>query len=82
MMKILEKLNVRLLIPGGRLKPPEYLISNLAGVTPAKPTYATLPLPGIQPLLVDENGKYVPGTDAAIDGVYSLMKIPLQQAEV
>lgn len=32
------------------------LISNLAGVTPAKPSYATLPLPGIQPLLVDENG--------------------------
>jgi acetyl-CoA synthetase len=32
------------------------LISNLAGVTPAKPTYATLPLPGIQPVLVDENG--------------------------
>ncbi len=32
------------------------LISNLAGITPSKPTYATLPLPGIQPLLVDENG--------------------------
>jgi len=32
------------------------LISNLAGVTPAKPSYATLPLPGVQPLLVDENG--------------------------
>ena len=47
------------------------LLSNLAGVTPAKPTYATLPLPGIQPLLVDENGKTVPGTDAAVDGVYS-----------
>ena len=46
------------------------LISNLAGVTPAKPTYATLPLPGIQPVLVDENGKTVPGSDAAADGVY------------
>jgi acetyl-CoA synthetase len=32
------------------------LISNLAGVTPAKPSWATLPLPGIQPVLVDENG--------------------------
>lgn len=32
------------------------LISNLAGVTPGKPSYATLPLPGIQPLLVDEHG--------------------------
>jgi len=35
------------------------LISNLAGVTPSRPTYATLPLPGIQPLLVDENGHEV-----------------------
>jgi acetyl-CoA synthetase len=33
------------------------LISNLAGVTPSKPTYATLPLPGIQGVIVDENGK-------------------------
>ena len=33
------------------------MISNLAGVTPAKPTFATLPLPGIQPCLVNENGE-------------------------
>jgi acetyl-CoA synthetase len=33
------------------------LISNLAGITPAKPSGATLPLPGVQLLLVDENGK-------------------------
>lgn len=32
------------------------LISNLAGITPAVPTFATLPLPGIQPLIVDEQG--------------------------
>jgi acetyl-CoA synthetase len=32
------------------------MISNLAGVTPAKPAHATLPLPGVQPILVDENG--------------------------
>ena len=32
------------------------LISNLAGITAAKPTFATRPLPGIQPILVDENG--------------------------
>lgn len=37
------------------------LISNLAGVTPAKPAHATLPLPGVQPILVDENGKEVVG---------------------
>ncbi len=37
------------------------LISNLAGVTPSKPSFATLPLPGVQPLLVDENGKEIVG---------------------
>ena len=41
------------------------LISNLAGVTPAKPTYATLPLPGVQPVLVDENGNEITGNPAA-----------------
>ncbi len=35
------------------------LISNLAGITPAKPSWATLPMPGVQPLLVDESGKEV-----------------------
>jgi acetyl-CoA synthetase len=39
------------------------LISNLAGVTPSKPSWATLPMPGIQPLLVDENGKEVTEMD-------------------
>lgn len=37
------------------------LISNLAGVTPAMPSYATLPLPGVLPCLVDENGKEIEG---------------------
>lgn len=32
------------------------LISNLAGITPSKPSWATLPMPGIQPLLVDDQG--------------------------
>jgi len=35
------------------------LISNLAGVTPAVPSWATLPMPGLQMVLVDENGKEV-----------------------
>jgi acetyl-CoA synthetase len=35
------------------------LISNLAGITPAVPSWATLPLPGLQMALVDENGKEV-----------------------
>ena len=37
------------------------LISNLAGVTPEKPAHATLPLPGVQPVLVDEQGKELEG---------------------
>ncbi|HKC34692.1 MAG TPA: acetate--CoA ligase, partial [Chitinophagaceae bacterium] len=39
------------------------LISNLAGVTPAIPSWATLPMPGVQPLLVDENGNEVKEKD-------------------
>ncbi len=37
------------------------LISPLAGITPLKPSYATLPLPGVQPLLVDADGKEITG---------------------
>jgi acetyl-CoA synthetase len=40
------------------------LISNLAGITPAKPSWATLPLPGVYALLVDEHGKEVSETDS------------------
>ncbi len=39
------------------------MISNLAGVTSAKPCYATLPLPGIQPCLVDKEGNEIIGND-------------------
>ena len=39
------------------------MISNLAGVTPSKASWATLPMPGVQPLLVDENGKEVTEKD-------------------
>jgi len=41
------------------------LITNLAGVTPAKPSWATLPMPGVQPILVDENGKEIEGNPAS-----------------
>jgi acetyl-CoA synthetase len=41
------------------------LISNLAGITPGKPSYATLPLPGVQPVLVDENGVEIKGNPAS-----------------
>ena len=39
------------------------LISNIAGVTPSKPSWATLPMPGVEPVLVDENGKEVTEKD-------------------
>jgi len=37
------------------------LISPLAFVTPTKPTYATLPLPGIQPVLMDDKRNEIEG---------------------
>ena len=41
------------------------LISNLAGITPSKASYATLPLPGVHPILVDENGKEIEGNNVS-----------------
>tara|TARA_B110000967_G_scaffold36040_1_gene35215 strand:+ start:570 stop:2480 length:1911 start_codon:yes stop_codon:yes gene_type:complete len=40
------------------------LISNLAGVTPQKPTFATLPLPGIQTALIDDKGNVLMNKEA------------------
>lgn len=39
------------------------LISPLAGITKTKPSFATLPLPGIQPILVDDKGKEITGNN-------------------
>jgi acetyl-CoA synthetase len=39
------------------------MISTLAGITPTKPSYATLPLPGIQPLLVNDKGNEITGNN-------------------
>ena len=39
------------------------MIAPLAGITKLKPTYATLPLPGVQPCLVDEKGNILDGDD-------------------
>jgi len=39
------------------------LISPIAGVTPLKPAHATFPLPGVQPIIVDENGKELIGNN-------------------
>jgi acetyl-CoA synthetase len=40
------------------------LISPLAHITPEIPSYATLPLPGIQPVLVDTEGNAIEQTEA------------------
>ncbi len=39
------------------------MISNLGGITEGKPCFATYPLPGIQPCLVDKDGVEVSGND-------------------
>ncbi len=39
------------------------MIAPLAGITKLKPTYASLPLPGIQPCLVDAKGNELEGND-------------------
>ena len=38
-----------------------FMISPIAGITPLKAGYASLPLPGVQLVLVDENGKELSG---------------------
>ncbi len=41
------------------------LISPIANVTKTKPAHATLPLPGVQPILVDEQGNEIEGNDVS-----------------
>ncbi len=43
------------------------MITPLAGITPTKPSFATLPLPGIQPVLVDPEGKELTGN--SVEGI-------------
>ena len=43
------------------------MISPLAGITPTKPSLATLPLPGIQPMLVDHEGNELKGN--GVEGI-------------
>jgi acetyl-CoA synthetase len=40
------------------------LISAIATVTKLKPSYATLPLPGVQPAVMDEHGKEITAAEA------------------
>jgi acetyl-CoA synthetase len=39
------------------------MISPIAGVTPLKPAFATLPMPGVRPVLMDENGAPIEDND-------------------
>lgn len=45
------------------------LISSLAGVTPQKPTYATLPMPGIQAVLLDNEGNEI---ESSAEGILAI----------
>ncbi len=49
------------------------MISGLAGVSDLKPAHAGLPLPGIQPVLLDANGEIIEGND--VEG-YLCIKSP------
>lgn len=44
------------------------MISPLAGITPMRPTFATLPLPGVQPALMDEQGNEIKFNNNASEG--------------
>ncbi len=52
------------------------MISNLAGITPARAGWATLPMPGVQPLLVDEQGKEVEEKDGEVSSGNLCIKFP------
>jgi len=43
------------------------MISALAGITPNKPAHASLPLPGVQPIIVDPEGKELTGNN--VEGI-------------
>jgi acetyl-CoA synthetase len=40
-----------------------FMITPIAGITPTKPAYATLPLPGVQLAIMDAEGKEILGND-------------------
>ncbi len=44
------------------------MISALAGITPLRPTFASLPLPGVQPVLMDEKGEEVYNPNGPSEG--------------
>ncbi len=42
-----------------------FMITPIAGITKEKPTFATLPLPGVQPILVDSEGNELAGNNVS-----------------
>lgn len=44
------------------------MISPLAGITPTRPTFATLPLPGVQPALMGDNGEEITNLNEKAEG--------------
>ncbi|MEZ5149411.1 MAG: hypothetical protein R2759_20670 [Bacteroidales bacterium] len=48
------------------------MITPLAGITPTKPSFATLPLPGIQPVLVDNEGNVLKGNSKEGNSLYQI----------
>ena len=48
------------------------LISALAGITDEKPTFATKPLPGVEPILVDNEGNTIEDTEAEGKSLYQV----------
>lgn len=48
------------------------MISPIAGITPTRPTFATLPLPGIQPALMDEKGQEIEFNSNTAEGCLAI----------
>ncbi len=51
------------------------MISPLAGITPMRPTFVTLPIPGVQPALMDEQGNEIEFNNNASEG-HLVIKFP------
>jgi len=50
------------------------MISPLAGITPLRPTFATQPLPGVVPVLMDENGQETFNPNGPTEGRLAIKK--------
>lgn len=50
------------------------MISTIAGITETKPTFATLPFPGVEPALMDDEGREVDNADDKTQGKLVIKK--------